>query len=57
MLFSYFNLCSEEYLFYNAGYIDRDVQRGMSYQYRARAVDASGTEGTPTAVKDVTFNP
>jgi hypothetical protein len=33
-LFSYFNLCAEEYLFYKAGYIDRDVwkswKRGMA---------------------------
>jgi hypothetical protein len=32
-LFSYFNLCAEEYLFFHAGYIDRDVwnswYRGM----------------------------
>jgi hypothetical protein len=34
LLFSYFNLCSEEYFFYKAGYIDHQVwkswQRGMS---------------------------
>jgi hypothetical protein len=33
LLFSYFNLCAEEYLFYRAGYIDRHVwnswYRGM----------------------------
>jgi hypothetical protein len=32
-IFSYFNLCAEEYLFFHAGYIDRDVwkswYRGM----------------------------
>ena len=34
-LFDYFNLCSEEYLFYKAGYIDEEVWqswlRGMAY--------------------------
>lgn len=35
VLFDYFNLCAEEYLFYKSGYIDKDVWRswlaGMKY--------------------------
>jgi len=34
LLFSYFNLCAEEYFFHKAGYVDQDVwkswYRGMS---------------------------
>jgi hypothetical protein len=30
LLFRYFNLCSEEYLFYNAGYIDQQVWKSWS---------------------------
>lgn len=37
-LFNYFNLCAEEYFFYNAGYIDSDVWaswcRGMSVFFK-----------------------
>ena len=29
-LFDYFNLCAEEYLYYNAGYIDENVWRSWS---------------------------
>jgi len=43
VLFDYFNLCAEEYLFYKSGYIDQDVWRawlaGMKYYFdRKRAI-------------------
>lgn len=42
VLFDYFNLCAEEYLFYKSGYIDQDVWRswlaGMKYFARNAAV-------------------
>lgn len=42
VLFDYFNLCAEEYLFYKSGYIDKDVWRswlaGMEYFARKAAV-------------------
>jgi hypothetical protein len=42
VLFDYFNLCAEEYLFYKSGYIDKDVWRswlaGMEYYARKAAV-------------------
>jgi hypothetical protein len=47
-LFSYFNLCAEEYLFYKAGYIDHEVwefwRRGMKVFFRHPR--NSGTLGT-----------
>ena len=42
VLFDYFNLCAEEFLFYQSGYIDQDVWRswlaGMKYFARHAAV-------------------
>jgi hypothetical protein len=42
VLFDYFNLCAEEYLFYKSGYIDKDVWRswlaGMKYFAHKAAV-------------------
>src|SRR5216684_9377442 len=44
LLFSYFNLCSEEYLFYNAGYLDQDVWKswcqGMNTFFKHPRVSA-----------------
>lgn len=40
------------------GYIDRDVQKGASYRYQVRAIDAAGAEGpASTPTKTVRFNP
>jgi hypothetical protein len=43
-LFSYFNLCAEEYLFYSAGYIDRRVweswYRGMKVFFKHPRIQA-----------------
>ena len=43
-LFSYFNLCAEEYLFYKAGYIDREVwefwRRGMKVFFKHPRIQA-----------------
>src|SRR5215472_6879685 len=43
-LFSYFNLCAEEYFFYKAGYIDRDVWeswcRGMKVFFNHPRIQA-----------------
>ncbi len=43
-LFSYFNLCAEEYLFYKAGYIDRRVweswYRGMKVFFKHQRIQA-----------------
>jgi hypothetical protein len=43
-LFSYFNLCAEEYFFYKAGYIDRRVwkswSRGMEVFFKHPRVEA-----------------
>ncbi len=42
VLFDYFNLCAEEFLFYKSGYIDHDVWQswiaGMKYFARSSAV-------------------
>jgi len=42
VLFDYFNLCAEEYLFYKTGYIDQDVWRswlaGMNYFARNASI-------------------
>ena len=44
LLFSYFNLCSEEFLFYKAGYIDQDVwkswRKGMDVVFKLSRVSA-----------------
>lgn len=43
-VFSYFNLCAEEYFFYKAGYIDRRVweawYRGMKVFFEHRRIQA-----------------
>jgi hypothetical protein len=43
-IFSYFNLCAEEYLFYMAGYIDRRVweswYRGMKVFFKHPRIQA-----------------
>ena len=40
-----------------SGWVDRDVKKGMAYEYQVRAVDASGNEGKPTDPKQITFTP
>lgn len=41
VLFDYFNLCAEEYLFYKAGYIDQDVWRAWLAGMRCFARNAN----------------
>ncbi len=41
-----------------SGWIDVEAKQGVSYEYRVRAVDASGTEGKPTEpTRKITFTP